>query len=76
MAAATTWCEACSSEPAKRRTSSGALAGRHFDREQARAADRQGAGLVEQHRVRARERLERPAALDQNAAPRRWRRRQ
>ena len=52
----------------RRRVSPGAAR-----RKQARAADRQRAGLVEQHGVRSRQRLERPAALDQDAAPRRLR---
>ena len=51
----------------------GALAGRRLDGDEARAADRQRAGLVEHHGVRARQRLERPAALDQDAAPGRLR---
>ena len=49
------------------------LAGRGLDRKEPRAADRQRAGLVEEHGVRAGERFERPAALDQDAAPRRLR---
>ena len=71
IAAATTWCEACSREPASRSTSSGALAGRRLDGDQARAADRERARLVEHDGVGARERLERAAALDENALARR-----
>ena len=37
----------------------GGLAGRHLDGQQPRAADRQRSGLVEQHGVRARQRLQR-----------------
>ena len=51
----------------------GVLARRDLDGKQPRAADRQRAGLVEQHGMRARQRLQRPAALDQDAAPRRLR---
>ena len=51
----------------------GALARGHLDREEPRAADGQRAGLVEQHGVGARQRLERAAALDQDAAPGRLR---
>ena len=46
------------------------FAGRDFDGEQPCAADRQRPGLVEQHGMGARQRFQRAAALDQNAAPR------
>jgi hypothetical protein len=45
------------------------LARRHLHRQEPRSADRQRAGLVEQHGVRPRQRLERSAALDQDTAP-------
>ena len=51
----------------------GILTRSDFDRQQPRAADRQRAGLVEQDGMRARQRLKRAAALDQDAAPRRLR---
>ena len=51
----------------------GRLARRNLDGKQPRAADRQRSGLVEQHGMGARQRLQRPAALDQNAAPGRLR---
>ena len=47
----------------------GALSRRGFDGEKARAADGERPGLVEQHGVGARQRFERAAALDQDAAP-------
>ena len=43
---------------------------RNLDRQQARTAHRQRAGLVEQHRIGPRQRLKRSSAFDQNAAPR------
>ena len=46
------------------------LARRDLDRKQPCAADRQRSGLVEQHGMGARQRLQRSAALDQDAAPR------
>jgi len=46
----------------------GCLAGSGFDRQQTRAADRQRSGLVEQDCVRAGQRLQRGAALHQDAA--------
>ncbi len=51
----------------------GALAGRRFDCDQPRAADGERAGLVEHDGVDAGERLQRAAALDQNAVARRLR---
>ncbi len=46
-----------------------ALARRRLDGDEARAADRKGAGLVEHHGVGACQRFERPATLDEDAAP-------
>ena len=68
MAAATTCCEACSSEPARRNTSPASSSGRGLDGDQARSADRQRAGLVEQNGMRLRQGIERRAALDDDAA--------
>ena len=48
----------------------GMFVGRNLDRQQARTAHRQRAGLVEQDRMGPRQRLERSSAFDQNAAPR------
>ena len=45
------------------------LSRRDLDRKQPRAADRQRSGLVEQYGMGARQSLQRPAALDQDAAP-------
>ena len=73
MAAARTWCDACSSEAPSINTSSADFSRRHFDRKQPRAADRQRSGLVEQHGMGARQRFQRAAALDQDAAPGRLR---
>src|SRR5262249_1043384 len=50
-----------------------AFAGSYLDGQQPRAANRQRAGLVEQYGMSARQRLQRPAALDQNAPARRLR---
>ena len=47
----------------------GVLSWRRLDGDEARASDGQSAGLVEQHRVGARESIERRAALDDDAAP-------
>ena len=43
------------------------LTRRNLDRQQARSADSQGSGLVEQNRMGTRQRFERAAALDQDA---------
>jgi hypothetical protein len=48
----------------------GCLAGSSFDRQQTRAADRQRSSLVEQNRMRACQRLQRGAALHQDAPAR------
>ncbi len=49
----------------------GGLTRCNLDGKQPCASDRQRAGLVEQHGMGARQRLQRSAALDQDAAPRR-----
>ena len=49
----------------------GMFAGCRLNRKQARAADGQRAGFVEQNGMCARQCLERRASLDQNTAPRR-----
>jgi hypothetical protein len=43
------------------------FAGSSFDGDQSRSANRESARLIEHHSVRSRERLERPAAFDQDA---------
>jgi hypothetical protein len=43
------------------------LTRRNLDRQEARPADSQGSGLVEQNRMGTRQRFERTAALDQDA---------
>src|SRR5262249_9236776 len=46
------------------------LSGCRLDRDQPRATDREGAGLVEHHGMRLRQRLKSATAFDENAPPR------
>ena len=68
MAAATTCCEACSNDAARRQNLIGDFVWCRLDRNETRAPNGQSAGLVEQHRVRLRQSVERGTALDDYAA--------